>query len=340
MRRSALVQLAGPVVLLALVGIIGLGFGAATQEKFTTALVTATIVIGLYVFVGNSGVISFGHVSFVALGAFSAGVLTIPAAVKPTLLPELFGFLSDAELGYLPSLAVASGLGAVVALIVGTPLMRLSGLTAGIATFAVLEITNNVLRFWEKIGPGATTLSLVPTDTGLIAATFFAVLAAIVAFAFQRTPVARRLRATREDPAAAQAVGINVHRERLIAFVLSGAITGLAGGLLVHQLGSVTTGQVYLDLTFITLAMLVVGGSGSLWGAVIGAVGLSFLNDVLRDAEDGGLPNGSSLIILGVLMALVLILRPSGLVGGREFALSLPGRHRRGRTGATPPVAD
>jgi branched-chain amino acid transport system permease protein len=136
------------------------------------------------------------------------------------------------------------------------------------------------------------------------------------------------VRATREDPAAAQAVGISVHRQRLWAFTLSGALCGFAGGLLVHMLGSITTEQVYLELTFLTLAMLVVGGITSLWGAVVGALAISGLESLLGNAEDGidvgvtlDLPEGSRLVILGALMALMLILRPSGLTGGRELRL-------------------
>ena len=155
-----------------------------------------------------------------------------------------------------------------------------------------------------------------------------AVITAIVAFAYQLSRFGRRLRATREDAAAAQASGIHVYRERLVAFTLSGALAGFAGGLLVHELGSITTDQVYLELTFITLAMLVVGGVGSLWGAVVGALLISGLDSLLGDAENTihvgfrlTLPDGTRLVTLGAVMALVLILRPSGLTRGREFGL-------------------
>ena len=116
------------------------------------------------------------------------------------------------------------------------------------------------------------------------------------------------------------------------AFTLSGALCGFAGGLLVHMLGSITTEQVYLELTFLTLAMLVVGGITSLWGAVVGALAISGLESLLGNAEDGidvgftlDLPEGSRLVILGALMALMLILRPSGLTGGRELSLRRSG---------------
>ena len=135
----------------------------------------------------------------------------------------------------------------------------------------------------------------------------------------------REFPATREDPAAATGVGVSVHRQRLWAFTVSGALAGFAGGLLVHELGSITTEQVYLELTFITLAMLVIGGVSSLWGAVLGALAVSGLNSFLIEAEDGvgriDLPAGSRLILLGAIMATMLILRPSGITGGREFTL-------------------
>jgi branched-chain amino acid transport system permease protein len=213
--------------------------------------------------------------------------------------------------------------------------MRLNGLAAGIATFAVLEITHNVLQQWTKIGPGATTLSLVPETTGPLQATLGALVVIVVAFAYQRSRLGRQLRASREDAAAAAGVGVRVHLQRLWAFTVSGALGGFAGGLLVHQLGSITTEEVYLELTFLTLAMLVVGGLTSLWGAVIGALAISGLDSFLSQAENGihpfghrlDLPSGTRLVILASLMALVLILRPSGLTGGRE--LGLPRLRRR-----------
>lgn len=320
-------QLLGPAVLLVAVGAAAHLVSAGTQGEFLTALVECTAVIGLYVFVGNSGVISFGHVSFIAVGAFAAGEMTIEPAVKPAFMPEVWSVVANHSVGNVASLALAAAVGGVFALVVGIPLMRLSGLAAGIATFAVLEITHNVLRYWDKVGPGATTLSLVPETTGIWQATCGALIALGIAFAYQRSRFGRVLRASREDAAAAQAVGIDIHRQRLGAFVLSGALSGFAGGLLVHQLGSITTEQVYLDLTFILLAMLVVGGVSSLWGAVVGALALSFLDSYLSNAENSTtflfwqlkLPGGSSTIILGVLMALVLIFRPSGLTGGAEF---------------------
>jgi len=343
MRRAAgTMELLGPIAVLVLVGIVGgMGFVDPDLEiEFRGALVSVAIVVSLYVFVGNSGVVSFGHVSFVAVGAFAAGVMTVPVELKPTITPGLFPFLADRSVGNATSLVLAAAVGGVFALLVGIPLMRLSGLAAGIATFAVLGVTHNILLNWEKIGPGPLTLTTIPETTGLLQATAGAVAVVTIAYLYQRSRFGRKLRAAREDPAAARAAGIDIHRQRLWAFALSGALSGFAGGLFVHLAGTLHAGEVYLELTFLTLAMLVVGGVRSLWGAVVGALAVSTLDSFLLDAESGdiGFVNdllgeplwgGSRLVGVAAFMAIVLILLPQGLTRGREFRIPGLGRLRR-----------
>ena len=327
-RADPVIQLLAPIALVALAALVGTIVSTSTETYVINALVNVAIVVALYIFIGNSGVLSFGHISFVAVGAWAAGVLSMPVDEKPAIMPNLASILSDHTIGNVWSLALAAAVGAAFALVVGLPLMRLSGLGAGIATFGVLEITHNVLRYWEKIGPGLNTFSAVPETTGLLQASLGAGLAVVVAFAYKRSRFGRLLSATREDAAAARAVGVSVYRQRLIAFVLSGALAGLAGGLYVHML-PVNTESVYLDLTFITLAMLVIGGATSLWGAVVGALVVSAVDSSLAEAESGihvfgqslDLPAGTRIVVVGALMALVLILRPTGLTGGRELSL-------------------
>ena len=328
-RVDTWVALAGPMLLIVAVGIGASLVSRANQIHFLNALAAVAIVVAIYVFVGSTGVLSFGQISFVALGAFAAGVMTVPLDSKVGVLPDLYPLLRDHTISSADSLALAAAVGGVFAFLVGLPLMRLSGLAAGIATFAVLEITHNLLREWTKIGPGATTLVARPGDDRRAAGD-------------PRRPARRR--AWRSPTSEARSAGRRAPRGRIqrrrrrweSASTGSGcgrsrspgALCGFAGGLLVHMLGSITTEQVYLELTFLTLAMLVVGGVTSLWGAVVGALAVSGLDSLLGNAEDGisvgltlDLPEGSRLVILGALMALMLILRPSGITGGREFRL-------------------
>ncbi len=338
MSARRLIQFGAPAGAVVIAALLGAAASASTEIYFVNALVAVTIVVAIYVFVGNSGVLSFGHISFVAVGAWAAGVLSVPVSEKPAIMQYLFPVLRDHTVGNVTSLLIAAGIGGVYALLVGLPLMRLSGLAAGIATFGVLEITHNLLRYYEKVGPGSNTFSSVPETTGLLQAAIGALLVIGVAFGYQSSRFGRLLRATREDPAAARAVGVSVYRQRLLAFTLSGVLAGFAGGLYVHLL-PINTETVYLDLTFITLAMLVIGGMTSLWGAVVGALAVSGLDSLLAEAESGldiagiqvDLPSGTRLVVVGALMALVLILRPNGITGGREFRLD---RLRRTR----PPI--
>ena len=333
-RAEPVIQLFAPIALVGIAALVGTIVSTSTETYVINALVNVAVVVALYVFIGNSGVLSFGHISFFAVGAWAAGVLSMPVEEKPAIMPNLANLLRDHTIGNIWSLAVAAVVGAAFALVVGLPLMRLSGLGAGIATFGVLEITHNVLRYWEKIGPGLNTFSAVPETTGLLQASLGAGLAVVVAFAYKRSRFGRLLSATREDAAAARAVGVSVYRQRLIAFVLSGALAGFAGGLYVHLL-PVNTESVYLNLTFLTLAMLVIGGATSLWGAVVGALAVSAVDSFLAEAESGihvfgqslDLPAGTRIVVVGALMALVLILRPAGLTGGRELTF----RQRRPR---------
>lgn len=349
-RLRLVAELGGPLALVGIVALVGAGLSIAQQANAVNVLVTATIVVGLYVFIGNSGVMSFGQISFTAVGAFAAGILTSPVGVRRTTMPDLFGILATPQLTNVESLLLAAGLGALFALVVGLALMRLSGLAAGIATFAVLEVTYNVLGFWDKVGPAATTLSVVPVTTGMGQSAIGCAIAVVVAFGYQHTRSCRQLRASRADPLGARGIGVSIFLHRLIAFTLSGAICGFAGALFVHELGSINVNQVYLDLTFSTLAMLVVGGAQSLWGATLGGIVLGTVSSFLSNAESGvalgslhlTLPNGLSMIIFGALLVVALMVAPGGVARGRElFEVALadrrpsgPGQPRPGQPGS------
>lgn len=317
----------GPSLFVVVFSLGGMLTSSSVQLQVRSILITACIVVALHVFMGVSGVVSFGHISFVAIGAFAAGIATAPADLKPTAFPDMLPFLASLEIGNIASLLLAAAIGGLYAFLVGIPIVRLSGLAAGIATFAVLIITNNVFRNWEAIGPGAKTLPQIPETSDFFQVTVGLLVVLLIAHLYQTSRYGRMLRATREDPAAARSSGVNIHRQRLMAFTLSGLLAGFAGGLLVHLVGSITTNQVFLDLTFITLAMLVIGGIGSLWGALIGAVFIATLNTVLFEAENQvelgplsvDLPTGSRLVGVALVMILVLLFRPQGITAGREL---------------------
>ena len=256
-------------------------------------------------------------------------MLTVPADVKPAIMPNLAGFLRDHDVGNVWSLVLAAAVGGGFALVVGLPLMRLSGLAAGIATFAVLEITHNVLREWTKIGPGAERRSRsVPETTDLRQAAVGALLAIVVAFAYQRSRsggcCARRGRTPpRRGPSASRSTGSGCWRSRSRA-----RSPGFAGGLYVHLLplehrAALPRPHVHHARDARRSAARRASGARSSARSRERARLLPRRGRERRHVAGRtlDLPEGTRLIVVGALMALVLILRPSGLTGGRELSL-------------------
>src|SRR4029078_11400648 len=131
-------------------GIVSTTASPANQVYFLNALIAVAVVVSIYVFVGNSGVLSFGQISFVAVGAFAAGVMTVPLEAKKGVVTTLFPLLSDHTIGNVPSLLLGAALGGLFAFLVGLPLMRLNGLAAGIATFPLLRVTHQLHHQWAE----------------------------------------------------------------------------------------------------------------------------------------------------------------------------------------------
>ena len=313
---------------LCLITVIGWNGDAVFQRDVTTMLVTLVIVIGLYVFVGNSGILSFGHASFMAIGAYVTAWLTIPPIRKEVLFPHLPAILRSAEIAPLPT-AVAAGLAAaILAVIIGIPLMRISGMACALGLFAILLIVNNVASNWESWTRGTLAVLGVPTNTDMNSALAGALAAIAMAFVFQHTRSALRLRASREDEVAAKSIGVDMARERRIALTVSAFIVGVGGFLFAQYQGSFNADAFYLTITFTTIAMLVIGGMNSLSGAVVGTVVVSALSVALRNVESGvafgpiaiAPRPGLREVGLAFVMVAILLLRPRGLTRGQEVA--------------------
>ncbi|MCB1339020.1 MAG: branched-chain amino acid ABC transporter permease [Maritimibacter sp.] len=323
--------LATPLILSLLLIAFALVAVAAGSKPFNQTMIDiflrVTLVVGLYVFVGNSGVISFGHIGFTCLGAYAAAWLTMPPMMKQTLLPGLPEWLIAVQLPYWAAAVLAALWAALWAAVFGKILMRLSGIAASIATFAMLAMINTVYSNWENVTGATSSVVGIPIVRTIWPYLIVAIVAVFIAWGHAISRAGLKLRAARDEPTAASASGIDLPRERLIAFVVSGGVMGLGGALFSHSIGVVTPDTFYLGLTFTTLSMLVVGGMGSLSGAVIGVLVLSTLIQVLRWLEAGvsigtstlALPNGVQEIALGIVMIVILAFRPSGLMGNTEL---------------------
>ncbi|WP_062119562.1 branched-chain amino acid ABC transporter permease [Aureimonas sp. AU40] len=328
-RRTILTPILLSLILIAIAAVTVATGSRPFNQTVIDVFVRVIFVVGLYIFIGNSGVLSFGHVGFACLGGYMAAWLTINPVMKASALPGLPHLILSARLPYWQAAVLAAVFAGLAALVFGRVLMRLSGIAASIATFAVLAMINTVYANWDSVTGGTSSVVGIPIVRTLWPYLIGAVIAVFIAWAHAISRAGLALRAARDEPTAASASGIDIPRERLVAFTISGAVMGLGGALMAHSVGVVTPDTFYLGLTFITLSMLVVGGMNSLTGAVLGTVILSALIQILRWFEAGvsiggaqiALPKGLQEIALGVIMIVILALRPAGLFGRSEITL-------------------
>jgi branched-chain amino acid transport system permease protein len=344
-RPAAAASLLLPVALIAITVLVGANGTPSLQGTVTLILCNLIVVVGLQVFVGNSGVYSFGQLGFATTGAYVAALLTLPAAFALLQTPGLPQFIADAHLGSLLSTLIAAAFSGLLAIVVGLPLMRTSTLAIPISTFAFLIVVYNVVANWDRVTGGNSGLVSIPTTTSVESAGLWASAAVILALAFKWSASGYRLQATREDEVAARSIGIGVVKERLIAFGISGVLCGIGGALAVHQSGVLNPDTFYFGATVTTMTMLVVGGTRSVFGAVVGALAISIVNELLRSVENGaelfgaisiGEAPGLAAIGLGLILLATMIAMPNGLSGGREAGeLSWI---RRSRSAGSPPA--
>jgi branched-chain amino acid transport system permease protein len=352
--RGFLAAVAGPLLA---VGIVTLIAAIVYSDETMTEIVllfgiNAIMVVGFQVFVGNTGLVSFGHVAFMAIGAYAAGIAAIPVADKELFLPDLPGFLAGLELGVVPALLVGGAAAALLALVTGVALMRLNGAAASIATLGLLVITVNVLSQATAITKGPRSLFGVPDHTSFFWVFMCLAVAVLVSASFKWSRAGLRARANRDDVVAAESAGVASLRARLLPFVLSAFLTGIGGGLYAMLLTAFSPASFAIPLVVVVLTMAIIGGINSITGALAGATVVTVLNELLRRVEDGvdvlgvhlKTATGMSAAVLGVALILVLRWRPEGLLSAYELQLDGgPGLGREGvpRSEAAPaePVA-
>lgn len=333
--RRHLVTLAVLSALILLLALSGSLLGVRLYDRIATTLcISLVLVLGLQVFMGNSGILSFAHIGFMGVGAYASAVLTIPAQMKGMALPDLYPVLAGLELP-VPVAVLAGGVvAAAVAAAVSYPLMRLSDAAAVITSFALLVVLYTVMTNWSAVTNGPRTLFGLPQATTLHSAAAVAWLALIGAMLFKESRTGRLLRASRDDEVAAAAMGVNIPALRWRAFILAAFFAGIGGALWGHFITSFSPKAFYLKETFLVITMLVIGGANTVSGAVIGTFAITLAYELLRGLE--GALNvakvtqnpvvGLTEIVLALAMIAVMILRPGGIMANREIGAILGGR--------------
>ncbi len=334
-RMSTPLILSGIITAIALIAWLR---GDIVFERVVTVMfINVLLTVALQVFMGNSGLGTFGQYAFVLIGAYSSIWFSLTPDQKNLALPDM------PESWWLHSqnypFQVAVVLGGVVALIVGAIIgiafVRLRGASFTIATFAFLIVVHSIALQWKEVTRGSRTVIGIPKETSLAIAAVWAILAILAGYAFKESTLGLKLRASREDEDAAASVGVNVKLMRWVAWCFSVFMCGVGGALWAHFIQQFSPQQFYLAETFLIVAMLVIGGSASVSGAVVGAVSVALVSEAMRQIENWwnlerqkGTSIGDKLpfqlvgfteIVIALAMILILVLRPSGILGGREI---------------------
>lgn len=257
--------------------------------------------VGLNLIVGFSGQFSLGHAGFMAIGAYAAAII---GSKSPT-----YG-------AFFGAMLVGALLSGAVALLVGIPTLRLKGDYLAVATLGVSEIIRIFIINGGSLTNGAAGILGISNFTTWQMVYFFVVITTIATLNFLRSPIGRSTLSVREDEIAAESVGVNTTKIKIIAFVFGAITASIAGSLQAGFIGSV----VPKDYTFINsinvLIIVVFGGLGSITGAIVSAIVLGILNMLLQDVAS------VRMIIYALALVLVMIFRPGGLLGTWELSLS------------------
>lgn len=306
MKKNVKVNILWFVLLLAGYGLIALLVSAGVLNDFYLQIlqqigINIILAVGLNLIVGFSGQFSLGHAGFMAIGAYAAAIIGSRTATYPA-------FFAAMVLGAL--------IAGAVALIVGIPTLRLKGDYLAIATLGVSEIIRILIINGGDLTNGAAGILGIPAFTNWQMVYFFVVITTILTINFLRSPIGRATLSVREDEIAAESVGVNTTKIKVVAFVFGAITASIAGSLQAGFIGSV----VPKDYTFINsinvLIIVVFGGLGSMTGTIVAAILLGILNMVLQNVAS------IRMIIYSLALILVMIFRPGGLLGTWELNFS------------------
>jgi branched-chain amino acid transport system permease protein len=283
--------------------------------------INITLAVSLNLINGFTGQFSIGHAGFMAIGAYASAYFTVTFgdALRGALefLPE---FARDGAV-LLVALAIGAFLASIAGFIVGVPSLRLRGDYLAIVTLGFGEIIGVVILNIDAVG-GARGYSGIPKIANFFWIYLFAAATILVVHRIVHSSFGRTLVAIREDEIAAESMGVHTTRAKVISFVVSSAMAGIAGGLFAHYLMYINVRSFSFLKSFEIIIMIVIGGLGSITGSVLGAVLYISLTEGLREFAQ------YRMVLFSLLLIILMIVRPQGILGHKEFVTFLTRRRR------------
>ena len=307
----------------------GLAMSPYLLQVVCLAGINIILAVSLNLINGFTGQFSIGHAGFMAIGAYTSAYVTVN-----------FGDRVRSALSFLPSaaqdgavllvgLAAGALLAAIAGFFVGVPSLRLRGDYLAIVTLGFGEIIRVFILNIDAVG-GARGFSGIPKLANFFWIYLFAALTIVVVYRIVHSSFGRTLIAIREDEIAAEAMGVDTTRSKVISFVVSSAMAGIGGGLFGHYLMYLHTNSFTFLKSIEIIIMIVIGGLGSITGSVVGAVLYISLTEGFREFAQ------YRMVLFSLMLIIIMIVRPQGILGHREFSSFLLRRRRLPPVPSTP----
>ncbi len=305
-------------------------FGKYVSRIIKLSAIYAIAALSMNVVNGFTGLFSLGQPGFMAIGAYVTAILTLTPEDKKAVyyMSPMPTFLEQLHLPFIVALILGGLLAAGCAYVIGFPVLRLKGDYLAIATLGFSEIIRVVLQNMQTITNGPLGINKIPSHVSMFVA--FGILAAITVFilVMMKTSYGRALKAIREDEVAAEAMGVNLFKHKMLAFILSGFIAGIAGGLLASLVGAIDPTQFKFTFAYTLLLMVVLGGQGSVSGSIIGAFIITGAQEVLRFVDEPinlgfiSYPGieGMRMVVFSIMLMCIILFWSRGIFGNKEFS--------------------
>ncbi len=296
--------------------------------------VYAILALSMNLINGLTGQFSLGTAGFMAVGAYVTSLLILPVEMKAKvfyiqpIVPWLENVHWQGGFGFFAALLAAGAVTALIAFLIGFPVLRLKGDYLAIATLGFSEIIRIVFTNTQSLTNGSTGIKGVPNTANLWWTFGFMAFFIVFMVRLMKTSYGRALKCIRDDEVAAESMGVSLFRHKMLSFVISGFMAGVGGGLMASVLGAITPLLFRFILAYDILLIVVLGGMGSITGSIVGAFLITIAKEWLRFMDAGfdfgfvQIPPiaGLRMVMFSLLLMLVILFYRRGIFGNNEFS--------------------
>lgn len=284
-----------------------------TSTLFQIILINAMLAVSLTAANGFTGLFSLGHPAFMTIGAYTAIILTYPVNRRGFAMPDLPDFLVDFSLPLLGAVLIAMCVAGIVAVLIGLVVLKLKTHYLAVASLGLIVVVQNLALNLDGITRGGRGLTGIPRDATLPFISVVLLVMVIVCWKIKHSSLGRAMLAVRENELAARSYGIHAFRLKLLSFTLGALGAGAGGALIPHVIAVMSPQSFGIVMAFNLIAIIVVGGQGSIIGALIVSFAIAGLTEFMRPLEEAYSLFGITQVIIALLLVVVLIVRPQGI---------------------------